>query len=55
MTRPFCTKNLHTRCRYNETACDCLCHKDNGSGVVLVPSNPSPSLQTADKFIRGME
>jgi len=55
MTRPFCTKELHTRCRYNSSACDCICHKDSDSGVALRRGKPSPSLETADLILRGIE
>ena len=55
MLRPYCTKNLHTHCRFTPSLCDCLCHRDDGSGVLLVGKTPSPCLEAAEKIVRCIE
>jgi hypothetical protein len=56
MTRPFCIKTLHTRCRHTPSQCDCICHKDTGSRVIPARITPSPFLQamatTANKLLK---
>ena len=44
MIRPFCIKELHTRCRHDSSNCECLCHTDNGNGVPADNDKPSPSI-----------
>ena len=45
MIRPFCIKELHTRCRHTTSDCECICHKDNGSGIPIDNGKPSPLLE----------